>query len=64
MSDDIIVSVPKSWSDTQKEDLAARLEALRLPDNYRIYITNKMDVKFVDTEVFDTLRNTTEDDVS
>jgi len=64
MSDDIVVSVPKSWSDTQKEDLAARLEALRLPDNYRIYITNKMDVKFVDTEVFDTLRNTTEDDVS
>lgn len=64
MSEDIIVSVPKSWSDTQKEDLASRLEGLRLPEDYNIYITNKMDVKFVDTEVFDTLRNTTEDDVS
>lgn len=57
--EDIVINVPKDWDDEKKEDLAKRLEDIHFPSDYRIMITNKMDVKFVDTEVFDTLRNTT-----
>jgi hypothetical protein len=59
LMEDIIINVPKSWNDTQKDELATKLEGLGLPSDVRILITNKMDVKFVDADVMDTLRDTT-----
>jgi hypothetical protein len=59
MYEDIIVNVPQDWDNTKKDKLANELKKLGLPDNMRILITNKMDVKFVDADVMDTLRDTT-----
>jgi hypothetical protein len=55
--EDIVITVPKSWDDKQKDDFAKRLEELKLADDYRILITNKMDVKFVDAYTMDRMRH-------
>jgi hypothetical protein len=56
MTEDIIINVPKSWDDAKKDDLAQRLNDIYLPDDYRIFITNKMDTKIVDAETMDKMR--------
>jgi hypothetical protein len=58
--EDIIINVPKDWDESQKEDLASKLEELELPSTLRILITNKMDVKYVDADVMDRLRKDAE----
>ena len=57
MVDDIVVNVPKDWNDEKKQDLAKALDKLKLPNDIRILITNKMDVKFVSPETMDRLRD-------
>ncbi len=56
MTEDIIINVPKSWDDAKKDDLAQRLNDIYLPEDYRIFITNKMDTKVIDAETMDRLR--------
>lgn len=56
MTEDIIINVPKSWDDAKKDDLAQRLNDIYLPEDYRIFITNKMDAKIVDAETMDKMR--------
>ena len=56
MTEDIIINVPKSWDDAKKDDLAQRLNDIYLPEDYRIFITNKMDAKVVDAETMDKMR--------
>lgn len=54
--ENIIINVPKSWDDEKKDDLAQRLNDIYLPEDYRIFITNKMDTKVIDAETMDRLR--------
>jgi hypothetical protein len=56
LTEDIIINVPKSWDDAKKDDLAQRLNDIYLPEDYRIFITNKMDAKIVDAETMDKMR--------
>lgn len=59
--EDIVISVPKDWDDTRKDEFAKTLQMLHLPDDYRIMITNKMDVKFIEPDTMDRLRGNTSD---
>jgi hypothetical protein len=57
--EDIIISVPKDWDDARKDEFAKTLQMLHLPDDYRIMITNKMDIKIIDADTMDRLKGNT-----
>lgn len=52
----IIISVPKSWDDEMKDGLKQRLSEIYFPDDWTFFITNKMDVKVIDASTMDKLR--------
>lgn len=56
MYEDIVINVPVHWDDEKKQALADSLKELLLPSEYRIMITNKMDINIVDTDTMDRLR--------
>jgi hypothetical protein len=57
MTEDIVINVPKDWDDKKKQDLVDQLQGLKFSGEYRILITNKMDVKFVDFETMEKMRD-------
>ena len=56
MYEDIVINVPTDWDDDKKQILADSLKELLLPFEYRIMITNKMNINIVDTDTMDRLR--------
>lgn len=56
----IVINVPKEWDDKDKEDfriLMVESTSHSRWENTTIFITNKMDVKLVSTDVMDKLRS-------
>jgi len=56
LTEHIVISVPKTWDDAKKDDLKKRLDDIYLPADYVIMITNTLDVKIIDTDTMDKLR--------